>query len=62
MLPAGDAAKNAPNASKESPPNTSSIPAIIAKIAIIVTPSGLAIGCVKILFSITHIGSRINVF
>ena len=62
MLPAGKVAKNAPNVSKESPPNTSSIPAIIAKIEIIVTPSGLAIGCVKIVLSIIHIGSRINVF
>ena len=44
MLPTGKAAKNAPNASKESPPNISSTPAIIAKIAMIVTPSGLAIG------------------
>jgi hypothetical protein len=38
----GTVAKNVPNARKDSPPNTSRTPSIIARTAIIVTPIGLS--------------------
>ena len=40
---------NAPAPIKDNPPNSNNIPDIMARIAIIVTPVGLFIFCVKVL-------------
>ena len=46
--------KSAAKANEAIPPKIVSIPTMIESIAIIVTESGLAVGCVKIFLSIIH--------
>lgn len=50
----GTDVKNAPNASNASPPNTSKMPPIIARIEIIVTPVGLLIDSVFLYANYIH--------